>query len=60
MSETKLEVKTVGHSEKFSLTSEIFARLAKIRHFAVFAKISLCLIAKISLCLIAKIFEFFF
>ena len=29
MSETKLEVKTVGHSEKFSLTSEIFAKLAK-------------------------------
>ena len=24
MSETKSEVKTVGHSEKFSLTSEIF------------------------------------
>ena len=47
MSETKLEVKTVGHSEKFSLTSEIFAKLAKIMHFAMFVKISLCLIAKI-------------
>ena len=46
MSETKLEVKTVGHSEKFSLTSEIFAKLAKIMHFAKFAKNSLCLIAK--------------
>ena len=38
MSETKLEVKIVGHSEnfsltseKFSLTSEIFAKLAKFR-----------------------------
>ena len=47
MSKTKLEVKTVGHSEKFSLTSEIFAKLAKITHFAKFAKISLCLIVKI-------------
>ena len=47
MSETKLEVKIVGHSEKFSLISEIFAKLAKIMHFAMFAKISLCLIAKI-------------
>ena len=46
MSETKLEVKTVGHSEKFSLTSEIFAKLAKIQHFAKVAKIWLCLIAK--------------
>ena len=52
MSETKLEVKTVGHGEKFSLTSEIFAKLVKIRHFAKFAKNSLCLIA--------KIFYFFF
>ena len=42
----------MGHSEKFSLTSEIFARLAKFRHFA--------MVAKISLCLIAKIFDFFF
>ena len=42
----------MGNSENFSLTSEIFARLAKIRHFAMFAKISLCLIA--------KIFDFFF
>ena len=31
MSETKSEVKTMGHSEKFSLTSEIFAKLAKFR-----------------------------
>ena len=52
MSETKSEVKTVGHSEKFLLTSEIFAKLAKfrylakIKHFAKVAKISLCLIAK--------------
>ena len=46
MSETKLEVKTVGHSEKFSLTSEILAKLAKIWHFAKVEKISLCLIAK--------------
>ena len=42
MSETKSEVKTVGHSEKFSLTSEIFAKL----DFAKLAKIWLCLIAK--------------
>ena len=41
MSETKLKVKTVGHSEKFSLTSEIFAKLAKIWHFAKVAKNSL-------------------
>ena len=34
MSETKLEVKTVGHSEKFSLTSKIFAKLAKFRQLA--------------------------
>ena len=34
MSETKLEVKTAGHSEKISLTSEIFAKLAKISDFA--------------------------
>ena len=47
MSETKLEVKTVGHSEKFSLTSEIFAKLGKIMDFAKLAKIWLCLIAKI-------------
>ena len=47
MSETKLEVKIVGHSEKFSLTSEIFAKLAKIKDFAKLAKIWLCLIAKI-------------
>ena len=54
MSETKLEVKTMGHSEKFSLTSEkfsltseIFAKLAKIQHFAKVAKIWLCLIAQI-------------
>ena len=52
MSETKLEVKTMGHSEKFSLTSEIFAKLAKfislakILDFAKLAKNSLCLIAK--------------
>ena len=46
MSETKLEVKTVGHSEKFSLTSEIFGKLAKIMDFAKLAKIWLCLIAK--------------
>ena len=46
MSETKSEVKTVGHSEKFSLTSEIFAKLAKIIDFAKLAKIWLCLIAK--------------
>ena len=46
MSETKLEVKTVGHSENFSLTSEIFAKLAKIMDFAKLAKNSLCLIAK--------------
>ena len=31
MSETKLEVKTVGHSEIFSLASEIFVKLAKFR-----------------------------
>ena len=61
MSETKLKVKTVGHSEKFSLTSEIFARLAKIRHFARLAKIRhFAIFAKISLCLIAKFFDFFF
>ena len=41
MSETKLEVKTVGHSENF------FAKLAKIRDFTKLAKIWLCLIAKI-------------
>ena len=46
MSETKLEVKTVGHSEKFSLTSEIFAKLEKFQHFAKLAKIWLCLIVK--------------
>ena len=57
MSETKLEVKTVGHSEKFSLTSEIFAKLAKIRHFAKFAKNSLCLIAKFLIFLTFFFFE---
>ena len=45
MSETKSEVKTVGHSEKFSLASEIFAKLAKISDFAKPAKIWLYLIA---------------
>ena len=46
MSETKLEVKTVGHSENFSLTSEIFAKLAKISDFAKPAKFWLCVIVK--------------
>ena len=53
MSETKPEVKTVGHSEKFSLASEkfslaseIFSKLAKISDFSKLAKIWLCLIAK--------------
>ena len=35
MSETKLEVKTVGHSEKFSLTSENFA-MSKSEIFLIF------------------------
>ena len=55
MSETKSEVKTVGHSEKFSLTSEIFAKLAKITHFAKLAKIWLCLIEN----LFFDFFDFF-
>ena len=46
MNETKLEVKKWGPSEKISLTSEIFAKLAKILDFAKLAKNSLALIAK--------------
>ena len=58
MSETKLEVKTVGHSEKFSLTSEIFAKLAKIRDFAKLAKIWLSNSENFLIFLI--FFDFFF